>query len=75
MTTHAQPYLLLSELTILDFTRVVASPYLTRTWAELGAETIKIEACGVGSAVSKLCLEVLERPVLLDNGCFVSRQA
>lgn len=69
----------LAGLRVLDFTRVVAGPYLTMTLADLGCEVIKVEAPPFGDdsrthqppgkdgeAASFLGLNRSKRSVLLD---------
>lgn len=44
---------MLDDLTVLDFTRVLAGPYCTRLMADLGAEIIKIERPGGGDEMRR----------------------
>jgi CoA:oxalate CoA-transferase len=44
---------LLADVTILDFTRVLAGPYCTRLLADLGARVIKVERPGEGDEMRR----------------------
>jgi len=51
---------LLSGLTVLDFTRVLAGPYCTRLLADVGARVIKVERPGTGDDMRRGYLQVDE---------------
>lgn len=53
---HAGP--LLADLTVLDFSRVLAGPYCTRLLADLGARVIKVERPGEGDDTRRGVLQV-----------------
>lgn len=51
---------LLEGLTVLDFTRVLAGPYCTRLFADLGARVLKIERPGEGDEMRRGFLQLDE---------------
>ena len=51
---------MLEDLTVLDFTRVLAGPYCTRLMADLGARIIKVERPGEGDDTRAFYLQLEE---------------
>ena len=62
---------LLSGLTVIDFTRVLAGPYCTRLLSDLGARVIKIERPGEGDDTRRGHAQV--EPGRTDQGTYFIR--
>ncbi len=65
------PSLLLSGLTVLDFTRVLSGPHCTRLLADLGARVIKVERPGEGDEMRRGVHQV--EPGRTDQGTYFLR--
>ena len=60
MVSYGAVTQLLDGLTVLDFTRVLAGPYCTRLFADLGARVLKIERPGEGDEMRRGFLQLDE---------------
>ena len=58
MVSYGPVTRLLDGLTVLDFTRVLAGPYCTRLFADLGARVLKVERPGEGDEMRRGFLQL-----------------